>query len=80
MAKKKKHTNDILENPHMTTDELMKRTQEVEQEKDIKKRERIERKLAKEKKKKQEQTEKLVGPVLLIVTILISLIVRFFSK
>ena len=77
---KKKHTEDILDNPNMTTAELIQRTQEVEDEKERKKQERLEKKRAKERKKKQEIIEKLVGPILLIVTIFISMLVMLVSK
>lgn len=77
---KKKHTEDILDNPNMTTAELIKRTQEVEDEKERKKQERLEKKIAKERKKKQELIEKFVGPILLITTILISMLVMSVSK
>lgn len=78
MAKKKKQ--DILDDPHMSTQDLIKRTQAVEDEKAEKKRIRLEKKEARERKKHQQKIEKLVAPILLILTIIISFIVKFFGK
>lgn len=81
MARKSKKSKsaDILENPQMTTEDLMKRTQAVEEEKQRKKAERLAKKKEKERKRKQEQLEKLVAPFLLILTIIVSLVVKYFS-
>lgn len=64
----------------MTPKDWMDKAQEVEAEKERKNQDRLERKLAKEKKKQQEKIEKLVAPILLFLTIAISLLVQFLSK
>ena len=73
--KKKKAKSEKFPN-----EDLIKRTQEVEDEKAEKKRIRLEKKEARELKKKREQNEKLVAPVLLMITVLIAFIVSFLSK
>jgi hypothetical protein len=73
--KKKKAKSEKFSN-----EDLIKRTQEVEDEKAEKKRIRLEKKEARELKKKREQNEKLVAPVLLMITVLIAFIVSFLSK
>lgn len=78
MAKK---PHDILDYTHkMTTGDHIKRAQEIEDEKEQKKQERLEKKEEKERKARQEKTEKLIAPVLLLLTIIISLIVKFFGN
>lgn len=77
MAKK---THGILSNPSMSTQELIKRTQEVEDEKEQKKQERLKKKEEKDRKERQEKIEKLVAPFLLILTIMISFLVKFLSN
>ena len=74
MPKKKSIAKD------MSNEELIRRTQDVEDEKIEKKRIRLEKREAKLRKQKHEKIEKLVAPVLLIVTILISFIVSFFRN
>lgn len=77
MAKNKR---DILEESEkMSTKELIQRTQAVEDEKEKKKQERLAKKVEKEKRKHREKMEKLVAPILLILTIAISFVVRFLS-
>ena len=78
MAKKKQ--KDILDDPQMSTQDLIKRTQAVEDEKEEKKRIRLEKKEARERKKHQQKIEKLVAPILLILTIFISLVVRLLGQ
>jgi len=63
-----------------SNEDLIKRTQEVEDEKAEKKRIRLEKKEARELKKKREQNEKLVAPILLIITVIISFLVSYFNK
>lgn len=74
-----KKSQDILENPHMSTQELIARTQAVEDEKEQKKQERLQKKAEKEQKIRQQRLEKLVAPILLITTIIISILVKLFS-
>jgi len=64
----------------LSNKELIKRTQEIEDEKNESKRLRLEKAKEKERKKQQQQIEKLVAPILLIITVLISLIVKISSK
>ena len=61
-----------------TIAELQQRTEEIEAEKRLKKREREERRLKREKAKRQQVWEKLIAPIILGLTILVSLIVYFF--
>lgn len=66
-----------MQQHEMTAQELIKRTQEVEDERVQKQNERVKKKLDKEKKRKQQQVEKLVGPILLVITITISIVVKY---
>lgn len=59
--------------------ELEKRTQEIEQQKAQKQAERDQKRLEREKKKQRELWEKLVAPVLLLLSVLISLIIKLMS-
>lgn len=60
--------------------EINDRTEKIEAEREEKKLAREEKKRQKELKKQREFREKLVGPILLVLTILISLILNIFSK
>lgn len=75
-----KKNRDILDDAPMSTQELIKRTQAVEDEKEKSKRERLAKKEEKERKKRQQKIEKLIAPILLLVTIVISLFVRLLSN
>jgi|GEM_PF-2321106 hypothetical protein len=65
----------MIEENKPTIAELQKRTEEVEAEKKRKKEERVDRRLKREKVKRQQVWERLIAPIILVVTILISLIV-----
>lgn len=54
-------------------EELISRTEEIESSKEAKKAEREQRKLEREQRKRQVFMEKLVAPVFLLLTILLSL-------
>lgn len=55
-------------------EDIIARTEEIEADKEAKKLEREQRRLEKELKKKREFQEKLVAPILLIVSIIVSVI------
>ncbi len=61
-------------------DELEKKTKEIEAEKEEKKFAREERKFRKLQEKKQQRMERLIAPVLLILTLLISYFIYWQSS
>lgn len=61
-------------------EELVRRSEELEAQKAARQAERLEKKRQKELKKRQELLEKLVAPILLIATVLISLLVLMTSQ
>ncbi len=58
--------------------ELEKRTQEIEEKKSQKKSDREQKKVAKEKFQRRQLIEKLVAPVLFILTIVVSWVISLF--
>jgi cytoskeletal protein RodZ len=59
--------------------EITDRTEQIEAKREEKRLEREEKRKEKELKRKREFREKLVGPILLMVTIIVTLILKFFS-
>lgn len=64
----------------LTNEQLIERTKTIEAEKQKKAQERLEKKILKEKKKKRELREKLVAPVLLIFTVVLSYILLVLAE
>lgn len=60
--------------------ELERRTQEIEDTREAKKAEREEKKRLKELHQRRLHQEKMVAPVLLILTLLVSVAVYYFSR
>lgn len=67
-----KFSNEELQN-------IQDRTEKIEAKREEKRLEREERKRQKELKKQREFREKLVGPILLILTIIITFLIKVFS-
>ncbi|MDH5533391.1 MAG: hypothetical protein OEX81_03125 [Candidatus Pacebacteria bacterium] len=59
--------------------DIQVRTEKIEAQQEEKRLEREERKRQKDLKKQREFREKLVGPILLIITIVITLLIKMFS-
>jgi hypothetical protein len=69
--------------PKFSKDELQEKmdsTREIEAKREEKDIERQRKKKQKELKKQRETREKLVGPILLILTIFITLLIKLFFK
>jgi hypothetical protein len=69
--------------PKFSKEELQKindRTEGIEAKREEKRLAREEKQKQKELKKQRELREKLVGPILLILTILITLLLKFLAK
>ena len=60
--------------------EINDRTEKIEADREEKRLAREEKKRQKELKQQREFRQKLVGPILLIITIILSLILKYFSK
>jgi hypothetical protein len=67
-------------NDHSDVSAVLERAQEVEVERMRKQQEREEKKLAKIRKKKQELMERLIAPILLILTLIISGAIYLISQ
>jgi cytoskeletal protein RodZ len=76
MAKK---THDILDEIPITNKDYIKRAQAIETQKEIKQKDRLAKKEEKEQKLRRQKREKLVAPILLIISILVALAVRLLS-
>lgn len=61
-------------------DELQKTTEEIEAEKEAKRLAREERKFLKEVEKKRKQKERFVAPLLLIISIIVSLVLWAMNR
>ncbi|MDQ3008597.1 MAG: hypothetical protein M3Q81_03300 [bacterium] len=65
---------------HSEAEEILTDTQRIEQEKAARREERLERKRLRELKKKRAFQEKLVAPILLFTTLIVSIILFIISR
>lgn len=78
-AQRKKEKKDD-EKKVLKAEEIEKSTEEIEAEKEQKKFEREERKFLKEHAKKRQKMERLIAPLLLILTIILSYLLLLTAK
>lgn len=64
----------------VTPDDIQKATKRIEEEKAEKQRIRLEKKEAKEKKIRDEKRDKIIAPVLLCITLIISALIMLFTR
>jgi hypothetical protein len=79
-SKKTKDEEVVEETLDDQAEEVLRSIEEIEAEKEAKRFAREEKKFLKAHRKKQEQREKLVAPILLILTVLISYFLYWLSQ
>lgn len=62
----------------VTLSELQQKTAQIEAEKNRKQAERVERRRKRERVERHQTWEKLIAPIILIISILVSLIIYYF--